>query len=236
MAAPDVRGPAAGRPTVWLNCAVSLDGRLAFAEGARARLSSPEDLERVQQLRAEVDGIVVGVGTVILDDPSLRVHWDLLRRPSGKSPYRIILDGTGRIPERARVLDGSAPTIVATTERCRRTYPSHVRRVVAGIDRVDLGGLFAVLRELGLARLLVEGGAAVLASVVRSGLFDRWTVYYAPVAIGGARAPSLLAGPESHGFDDAVRVDLVDVVRCGDGFVATYLPRRPGRGERGPDP
>lgn len=225
----DRAGAGTDRPTVWLNCAASLDGRLAFAEGVRARLSSPEDLERVQRLRAEVDGIVVGVGTVILDDPSLRVHWELLRRPPGRAPWRIVLDGSGRTPERARVLDGSAPTIVATTERNRRSYPSHVRVVVAGTERVDLGRLFSELGRLGLGRLLIEGGSSVLASVVRERRFDRWTVYYAPVAIGGARAPPLLAGPESHDFDEAVRLELVAVERVGEGFVATFVPRPPSR-------
>jgi 2,5-diamino-6-(ribosylamino)-4(3H)-pyrimidinone 5'-phosphate reductase len=218
-------GPAADRPTVWLNCAVSLDGRLAFAGGLRARLSSPEDLERVQRLRADVDGIVVGVGTVVLDDPSLRVHWELLHRPPGPAPHRIVVDGSGRTPEHARVLDGSAPTIVATAERNRRSFPPHVRTVVAGAERVDLKRLFSELRRLGLRRLLVEGGAAVLASVVRERLFDRWTVYYAPVAIGGSSAPPLLTGPETHGFEEAVAVVLAGVERMGEGFVATYLPR-----------
>jgi 2,5-diamino-6-(ribosylamino)-4(3H)-pyrimidinone 5'-phosphate reductase len=222
--------PKADRPTVWLNCAVSLDGRLAFAEGARARLSSPEDLARVQRLRAEVDGIVVGVGTVLLDDPSLRVHWDLIGRAPGRSPYRIVLDSRGRTPEASRVLDGSAPTLIATTESCRRSFPAHVRTVAAGTDRVDLAQLFLELRRLGLQRLLVEGGAAVLASTVRAGLFDRWTVYYSPVAIGGASAPPMLAGPESHSFDGAVRVELADLERSGEGFVATFLPRRPDPG------
>jgi len=225
VAAGRAAGAPSDRPTVWLNCAVSLDGRLAFAEGVRARLSSLEDLVRVQRLRSEVDGILVGVGTVVLDDPSLRVHWELLGKSGGPSPHRIVLDGSGRTPAGARVLDGSAPTILATTERCHRTFPSHVQTIVAGRERVELGPLFAELCRRGIRRLLVEGGAAVLASVVRAGLFDRWTVYYAPVAIGGARAPPLLAGPETHGFDEAVRVELADLERVGEGFVATYLPK-----------
>ena len=230
MDAGDGTGLPEGRPKVWLNCAVSLDGRLAFAGGVRARLSSPEDLERVQRLRAEVDGILVGVGTVILDDPSLRVHWELLRRSPGPAPRRIVLDGRGRTPEGARVLDGSAPTIVVTTARCRRSFPPHVRTVVAGAERVDLHATFAELHRLGLRRVLVEGGASVFASVVREGLFDRWTVYYAPVAIGGSTAPPLLAGPESHGLGETVPVELVGVERVGVGFVATYLPSRRAEG------
>jgi len=226
--APPEPAPPPGRLSVWLNCAVSLDGRLAFAEGARARLSSPEDLERVHRLRAAVDGIVVGVGTVLADDPSLHVRWELVGRPPGPGPQRIILDSRGRIPERARVLDGSAPTIVATTRQNRRSYPSPVRTVIAGDETVDLGALFEELRRLGLRRLLVEGGAAVLASVVRAGLFDRWTIYYAPVVIGGSRAPPMLSGRESHDFAGSVRVKLADLERLGDGFLATFVPEGPG--------
>ncbi len=216
----------AERPVVWLNCAASLDGRLAFAQGARARLSSAEDLARVHRLRAEVDGIVVGVGTVLLDDPSLHVRWELTGAPAGTPPTRVVLDSHGRLLPASKVLDTSAPTIVATSERGSARYPGHVRTVVAGRDRVEIPRLWAELHRLGLRRLLVEGGAEVLASVVRSGRFDRWTIYYAPVAIGGTTAPPVLSGPESRGFDEAVRLELVGLERLGEGFVATFVPPR----------
>ncbi len=213
---------------MWLNCAVSLDGRLALAEGKRARLSGPEDLKRVQKLRAEVDAVVVGVGTVLLDDPSLRVHWELLEGPRGRDPTRIVVDGSGRTPERARVLDGSLPTIVATSEASRRTYPEHVEKIVAGADRVDLAALFQKLGARGIRRLLLEGGAELLASVVREGLFDRWTVYYAPLVIGGGTAPPMVAGSETRELAEAVALSLVGLERLDDGYVATYVPKRPG--------
>jgi 2,5-diamino-6-(ribosylamino)-4(3H)-pyrimidinone 5'-phosphate reductase len=211
---------------VWVNCAASADGRIAFAEGARARLSSPEDLRRVQTLRTEVDGILVGVGTVVKDDPSLRVHWELLGKAPGPEPIRIVVDGSGRTPEGARVLDGSIPTIVAVSERCRRQFPAHVRTIVSGGPRVDLGQLFVRLAELGVRRLLVEGGSEILASVLGGGLFDRFTVYYAPVLIGDGTAPPVLAGPAARSFDDTRSLDLESVERAGEGYVATYVPRR----------
>lgn len=214
----------AGRPWVALNCAVSMDGRLAFAEGARARLSSPEDLVRVQRLRAEVDAIAVGVGTVLLDDPSLRVHWELIGATGGAEPTRVILDASGRTPPKARVLDGTTPTIIATSRRSSRTYPAHVRTIVAGEGTVELARLLPELRRSGVRRLLVEGGAGVLASFARSGLFDRWTVYYAPRVIGGARAPPMVAGPESPGMEATVPLRLDGVERLGEGFVARYRP------------
>lgn len=220
----------AGRPTVWLNCAASLDGRLAYAGGVRARLSSPEDLARVHRLRAGVDGIVVGVGTVVLDDPSLRVREELLDRPIAHRPWRIVVDASGRTPPAARLLDGSSPTLVLTTEENRRSYPEPVRTVVAGRGHVDLARGFEELGRRGLGRLLVEGGAALFASVVRARLFDRWTIYYAPVVIGGATAPPIVAGAEARGPNDAVGVRLASIERLGDGCLATYVPAAPARG------
>ncbi|HTW40494.1 MAG TPA: dihydrofolate reductase family protein [Thermoplasmata archaeon] len=229
------------RPAVWVNCAASADGRLAFAHGTRAVLSSPEDLRRVQQLRANADAILVGVGTVIQDDPSLRVHWELLERPEGPAPTRVVVDSTGRTPDTARLLDRSAPTIVGTTTRSTRKFPDHVRTVVAGTLNVDLSELFVRLYQMGIRRLMVEGGADILASVLREGLFDRWTVYYAPAVIGGITAPPIVRGPESSGPDDWLRLELAGVERVGEGYVATYLPARrnasvkPERGSPAPE-
>lgn len=215
------------RPAVWVNCAASADGRLAYAGGRRARLSSPEDLKRVQQLRANADAILVGVGTVVLDDPSLRVHWDLLGEPEGRSPIRVIVDSTGRTPENARVLDGSAPTIVAVSERCVRKFPAPVETIVAGETRVDLANLFVRLHGRGVRRLMVEGGAEILASVLRDGLFDRFTVYYAPWVIGGATAPPLARGADASPAERSTHLRLLALDRLGEGYVATYVPGAP---------
>jgi len=220
------------RPAVWANCAVSLDGRLAYAGGKRAALSGPEDLVRVQRLRAGSDAILVGVGTVVKDDPSLRVHWELLGEPAGRNPMRIVVDASGRTPTNARVLDGSTPTIVATSERSTRTFPSHVKRLVAGKDRVDLRRLLSQLYDLGVRKLMVEGGAEILSSVLRDGLFDRFSVYYAPMIVGGATAPPMVSGTETTGPDDVAPLELIGLERLGTGYLATYAPA----GRRAPLP
>ncbi|HXQ93731.1 MAG TPA: dihydrofolate reductase family protein [Thermoplasmata archaeon] len=212
------------RPEVLVNCAISLDGRLAYAGGRRARLSGPDDLARVQWLRADVDAIVVGIGTVLLDDPSLRVHWEMIDRPPGRAPTRVVLDSNGRTPENARVLDGSAPTLVAVSDSCGRSFPPGVEVVRAGAARVDLGTLFAELRRRGMRKLLVEGGGEVLASVLRSSLWDRLTVYVAPVAIGGPTAPPMLRGPDSRDDSEAVSLRFVSAEPIDDGTLLTYRP------------
>ncbi|MGB7124794.1 MAG: dihydrofolate reductase family protein [Thermoplasmata archaeon] len=220
-AAPDA--PAV-RPAVWVNCASSADGRLAYAGGRRALLSSPEDLRRVQQLRANADALLVGVGTVVKDDPSLRVHWDLLGQPEGTSPTRVVVDSTGRTPAGARVLDGSLPTIVATSERCTRSFAPPTRTIVTGRTTVDLAELFVQLHGLGIRRLMVEGGAEILSSVLRGGLFDRFTIYYAPRVIGGTTAPPVARGPEANGPDETVGLRVISLERLGEGYVVTYVP------------
>ncbi len=216
------------RPFVQVNCAVSADGRLAYAHGRRARLSGPEDLARVQALRAESDAILVGVGTVLLDDPSLRVHWELLGRPPGREPLRVVLDSTGRVPSDARVLDGRTETLIATATGCERRFPSTVAVFAAGAPRVDLAALLAELGRRGIRRLMVEGGAEVIASFMRDSLVDRLTVYVAPVLIGGSTAPPLLRGGETTGEADAIPLRLVGVERLGTGVLLTWEPA-PGR-------
>jgi 2,5-diamino-6-(ribosylamino)-4(3H)-pyrimidinone 5'-phosphate reductase len=219
---------ARARPHVWVNCAASADGRLAYAGGRRARLSSPEDLRRVQRLRADSDAILVGVGTVVQDDPSLRVHWELLGEAERPSPARIIVDSRGRTPPGAKVLDGSAPTLVAVAEGVRRQFPSGVEVVVAGERRVDLARLFETLHGRGIRHLLVEGGSEILASVFRERLFDRCTVYYAPLVIGGRTAPPVVGGADPPGADATVPLELTGLERLGDGYLVTYLPGATG--------
>ena len=215
------------RPRILVNCAVSVDGRLAYAGGRRARLSGPEDLVRVHRMRSEVGAILVGAGTVIADDPSLRVHWELLGTPPRPGPTRIVLDGRGRIPETARVLDGSTPTIIAVSERCERRFPPVVETLVAGADEVELPKLWSALSARGIASVMVEGGGNVIASVLRSGLFDRMTVYVAPVVIGGRTAPSLAIGMESPDDRSVVPVRFEAAERLGEGLLVTYGPKSP---------
>jgi 2,5-diamino-6-(ribosylamino)-4(3H)-pyrimidinone 5'-phosphate reductase len=225
-----MKGPTPGpaRPYIHVNCAISLDGRLAFAGGKQAPLSGPQDLARVQGLRAQLGAVLVGVGTVILDDPSLRVHWEQLRREPGPPPVRICLDGRGRLPAAARLLDGSQPTMVATTRSAKRKYPASVETILAGPGpEVDLRILLPALAARGVRGVLVEGGAHVIASFLRARLVDRMTVYVAPVLIGGTTAPSLMAGPESHSEADWVELLRESVEPLDDGVLISLRPREP---------
>lgn len=224
------------RPYVWANCAVSADGRLAYAGGARARLSGPEDLRRVQRLRARSDAILVGIGTVLLDDPSLKVHWELLEgetidpltlRARGHPPARVVLDSRGRLPSHARLLDGSAPTFVIHAEGANPSLPPGTRHEGIGRDKVDIARALAWLRTQGVHRLMVEGGAGILAAFLKGGFVDRLTVYQAPCLIGGSTAPALMTGAECRNEGEAVSLRVVESGRLGDGVLTMWEPHSP---------
>lgn len=178
--------PKPDRPYVILKYAQSVDGRIATSTGD-ARWISGEDERRISHtLRAACDGVLVGIGTVLLDDPQLTV-----RMVPGVSPVRVVLDSTLRIPEQARVLDEDAPTLIITTEyastdRRQALTRRHVRvRVVqSGPGGVDLARALAVLRDEGIRSLLVEGGAEVITSLLAAGFVDRVVVGVSPMILG----------------------------------------------------
>ena len=108
------------RPRVIINAAMSVDGKIALADGRGVRISNEEDLRRVHHLRAAADAVLVGVGTILKDDPKLTVKPEYAK---GRNPLRVVLDSDGKTPFGASVLDGSAPTLIATTADCGKTFP-----------------------------------------------------------------------------------------------------------------
>lgn len=182
------------RPRVLLNCAATLDGRIAGPDGGPMRVSDDEDLRRVHRMRADCDAVLVGVGTVLSDDPSLRVKPEYA---TGPDPLRVVLDTRLRTPRGARVVDGTAPTLVFHAPDATSGLPAGmtdaVRRGPGG--GLDLAAVLAVLRDGGVESVMVEGGARVLASFLRTGLWDRWTLYQAPWVAGtGPGLPPFPAG------------------------------------------
>jgi riboflavin-specific deaminase-like protein len=208
------------RPGVHLNCASSLDGRLASPDGSPLRFSDEGDLRRVHALRAACDAILVGVGTVVADDPSLRVKPELA---AGPDPLRVVLDPTGRTPADARVLDGSAATLVVTGPDLARTDWRAAETVALPLDgdgRLPVAGVLAELGRRGVASILVEGGAAVLRAFLESGAWDTFTLFQAPVLIGGD-GPQLWPGAPA---DPPWPLRLQGVELAGAGALWTFAP------------
>jgi diaminohydroxyphosphoribosylaminopyrimidine deaminase / 5-amino-6-(5-phosphoribosylamino)uracil reductase len=210
-----------GRPFVTLKTAASLDGKTAARDRSSRWITGEAAREDVQRLRAAADGIVVGAGTVIDDDPSLTVHDPSYR---GRPPLRVVVDASGRVPADARVFDGSAPTVVATTERADRGVVEAWTATGADVmsfDRDETGGVCLpdVLAHLGkrdVQGVLLEGGATLAWSFVRERLVDRVVLYLAPKLIGGAQAPGVLMGEGFAPIGRAAALRIVSVERIGD--------------------
>ncbi len=174
------------RPYIVLKYAQTLDGRIATSTGDSRWISGESERRLSHALRAACDGILVGVGTVIRDDPLLTV-----RMVPGASPTRVVLDTSLRLPASAQVLGADAATMVVTTERSDPVRRDELRwqgvrvEVVAESEgRVDLPDAMAALRAAGMEVLLVEGGAHVITALLEAELVDRIVVAIAPVVIG----------------------------------------------------
>jgi len=206
------------RPRVIINAAMSVDGKIALPDGRGVRLSNEEDLARVHRLRAEADAVLVGVGTVLMDDPKLTVKPEYAQ---GRNPLRVVLDSDGKTPPHAHVLDGTAETLIATTTDCTREFPkAAVFR--AGKDEVDLNALLDHLAHRGVKTLLVEGGSTVIWSFLRQGLADELKVFVSSVVLGGHATPTLAGGEGVHRLEDAIRLRLERAERLGDGMLLEY--------------
>jgi 2,5-diamino-6-(ribosylamino)-4(3H)-pyrimidinone 5'-phosphate reductase len=210
---------------VFVNAATSADGKLSDRNRSQVRLSSEKDFERVDRLRAESDAVMVGVGTVLADDPSLTVKDDERRTEEG-NPTRVVADSRGRTPTDAEVLDDSAPTVVgvgegASSERVD-VLREHAEVVETDTERVDLPAFLDALEQRGVERLMVEGGGELVFSLLREGLIDEVSVYVAPVFVGGRDAPTLVDGEGFVGEDGYAEATLEDVERVGEGVVLRY--------------
>ena len=172
----------------------SLDGRIATESGLSHFVTGPEDIDRLHRVRAIVDAVLVGAGTVDADDPELTV-----RRVDGENPVRVVLDPSGRLESNRRIFnDGRAHTIVIHHDESvgsEQMGEAEILRVPGtSPHNIDLEVLLKKLSFRGLRRILVEGGGLTVSHFLQAGLLDRLHVTVAPLLIGSGR-PSLTLDP-----------------------------------------
>jgi len=212
------------RPYVILNAAMSLDGKIATYTGD-SRMSSPADLRRVHRLRASVDGIMVGMRTLLRDNPKLTVKFAKDGRP-----YRIIVDSHARTPLTSYVVRTAKeiPTIVAVTSRVPKNRIKILERrgvkvLVCGKGRlVSVNILLQTLRKLGIRKILLEGGGALNWSMLSSGLVDDVSVTITPRILGGEKAVSLVEGKGVALVKSAVKLKRLRTAKYGPDLVVYY--------------
>lgn len=180
-----------GRPLVSAKFACTLDGRIATRTGESRWITGELARRHAHRLRHEHDAVLVGVGTVLADDPQLTARF-----PGARQPLKVVLDHGGRTPDTARVRMGPAPLLIDTGE--------------------DLPGLLARLAQRGVLSLLVEGGARVLGSFFDARLVDRVYAYLNPSVIGGEGAPAAVAGMGAATLAERARLGRVGTERLGD--------------------
>ncbi|ELZ16161.1 5-amino-6-(5-phosphoribosylamino)uracil reductase [Haloterrigena salina JCM 13891] len=214
---------------VVVNAAASADGKLSSRRREQIAISGEADFERVDRLRADSDAVVVGVGTVLADDPHLTVKDESLcnerlERGEPKQPARVVVDSRGRTPTDAAVLDDAATTYVCLSEAApvdtRLELTDRAELVTAGDERVDLLRAFAALESAGLERIMVEGGGELIFSLFEAGLVDELRTFVGPTVIGGRDAPTLADG---EGFVEAFpSLSLEEVARLDDGALLSW--------------
>ena len=205
------------RPHVHGKWAMSLDGKIATAVGESQWISGEESRAVVHQLRGRMDGILVGVGTALADDPLLTA------RPAGpRTPTRVVLDRSGRLPATSRLLRTAreVPTLIALGAAADDAVFRHagcetIRLAEDGRGRLAVPQLLAELGRRRWTNLLVEGGGQVMASFLEAGLLDELHVFIAPKLIGGGGAPSPIAGDGVARLADAMEFDAIEIALLG---------------------
>ncbi|MBB5791393.1 diaminohydroxyphosphoribosylaminopyrimidine deaminase/5-amino-6-(5-phosphoribosylamino)uracil reductase [Jiangella mangrovi] len=209
------------RPFVVWKFAATLDGRSAAADGSSRWITGPEARADVHRLRAAVDTVVAGSGTVLADDPQLTARLDPSDAgpadagPAGErpQPLRVVVDSRGRTPATARVHDDQAATWIATAAEVGATPDG----------RVDLAKLLNALYEQGRRYVLLEGGPTLAGAFWQAGLVDRVVGYVAPALLGAGPAALHDAGVGT--IADTIRLDVTDVRTVGPDLRITATPR-----------
>jgi 2,5-diamino-6-(ribosylamino)-4(3H)-pyrimidinone 5'-phosphate reductase len=204
---------------------MTIDGKIATNLGD-STISSKQDLRRLHRLRCSVDAIIIGISTVIIDNPRLTVR--LVKR-HGTTPVRIIVDSIGRIPLDSKILKSASKinTIVAVTKRASDERVDKIKSagaivIVAGTKTVDLKELFFILKKMGFNKILVEGGGELNWSILQLRIVNELMVTVAPRIVGGRTATTLVEGDGYDRISDGIKMELIKVSRQNNGEVVLY--------------
>jgi 2,5-diamino-6-(ribosylamino)-4(3H)-pyrimidinone 5'-phosphate reductase len=201
---------------VIVNSAMTVDGKIATRQGDSA-ISSKDDLIRVHKLRDSVDGIIVGISTVLADNPRLTIRLGR-KQPKEKHLTRIIIDSMGRIPLDSQILRTASKikTIVAVTKLAHMNVRRKIKKtgavvIVAGTNTVDLKRVLWTIQKMGIKKILVEGGGEINWSLFSLGIVNELIVTIAPKIVGGRQATTLVEGEGYSRISQGLKLQLKKV-------------------------
>ena len=203
------------RPFIHVNCAMSADGKIAGTDRKQVRISSDEDIARAKDLRKRYDSVLVGVGTVIADDP----HLTIKGASYSENPIRIVIDPHGRTPKSAQIVDERAPTVILTDSNCTEEW-DNATAIRCG-SPFDLAAAMEELAELDIENVLVEGGGETISHFFRHGLVDRYTVFVGGMVIGGRDSPTPADG-DGWVCAEGIKLKMKSAEILGNGVLITY--------------
>jgi 2,5-diamino-6-(ribosylamino)-4(3H)-pyrimidinone 5'-phosphate reductase len=213
------------RPHVIINCAMSADGKIASPTRKQMRISSEEDIQRMYRLRNEVDAVLVGIGTILADDPKLTVKESYVEHP--KHPLRVILDSTCRTPPHALALNAVSKTLIITAEGHQKTYDgAHIEVVECRTDKegfIDLNCVLDLLYKKGVRKLLVEGGGMIIWNFLKNKIVDDLFIFIGPCIIGGKDTPTVADG-DGISPGEEITLKIIEVKQVGAGVLIHYQP------------
>lgn len=225
---PFIKYVVSGLPYVIFKSAMTLDGNIATVTGDSRWISCEESRRYVHQMRNRCDAVLVGVDTVIIDNPQLTV-----RHVRGRNPLRVIVDTRLRTPESVKILESplAKKTVIATTETNPRVHLRYLQQGAqilvceAEDGRVSMYDLLTKLGKMGVQSILLEGGNRVAGNMLQNGLIDEFVFFYAPKIIGNSGfAPFTLQGITS--MNDAIRLVITNIRRSGDDIVVHAWPEK----------
>ena len=215
-----------GLPFVIAKFAMSLDGKIATSSGDSKWISSEAARRCAGELRRQVDGVMVGAGTILSDDPRLTAR-DAEGNPLARQPLRIVVEGSAPVPLTAQLFREDGPLLVAAArsegDRMEELCAAGAQVMIFPTEdgAVDLAALLQALGERGITSLLVEGGGALLGSFFDLGLVDKVVAFVSPVILGGRDSPSPVAGTGVTTLADALRLSRTRVEIIGDDVMMT---------------
>lgn len=214
-----------GRPFVIAKCAMTLDGKIATHAGHSQWVTGEAARRKVHEMRNEVDAIMVGSRTLMLDNPSLTTRLDI---PDTRDPVRVILDADEYLDENRKVftLDSDAPTWVAVCHDREYPFAAQTIHVPAGGCGVDMSAVMVELGRREIASLLIEGGGTTLASAFEAGIVDVVRFFVAPKIIGGHGAITPVEGAGAATMDEAVQLECMQATPVGEDLLIEARVRR----------